>query len=339
MEMIRPRTLVRWFWMGVLLGLPVVSARAASRPPVQPASGPGGASYPHAGMTKKSYGAGDMQFWIFEPAAPVPQTAPVIIFLHGWVVMEPRMYEAWIKHIVRRGQIVIYPRYQSDWFTTLSTFTRSGITAVKMALRELETGNHVRPDRQRVAIVGHSMGGSMAANFAAVAAAEGLPIPKAIMPVQPGSYANLKFSPRMPLADFGQIPAETLMLVVVGDQDRLVGDRDAKLIFRQTPQIPATNKNYITLVTDRRGDPPLEANHNTPIAPLEMPWYAPHGNSFCRIDALDWYGTWKLFDALTDAAFYGTNREYALGNTPPQRFMGQWSDGVPANELNVTNEP
>ena len=57
------------------------------------------------------------------------------------------------------------------------------------------------------------------------------------------------------------------------------------------------------------------------------------------VNALDYYGTWKLFDALTDAAFYGKNREYALGNTPQQRFMGFWSDGKAIKELVVTDNP
>jgi hypothetical protein len=51
------------------------------------------------------------------------------------------------------------------------------------------------------------------------------------------------------------------------------------------------------------------------------------------------YGLWKLFDGLSDAAFFGKNREYALGNTPQQRFMGKWSDGVPVKELVVTDKP
>ena len=53
------------------------------------------------------------------------------------------------------------------------------------------------------------------------------------------------------------------------------------------------------------------------------------------VDALDYYGLWKPFDALCDAAFSGKNREYALGNSPEQRFMGKWSDGVPVKELQV----
>ena len=50
------------------------------------------------------------------------------------------------------------------------------------------------------------------------------------------------------------------------------------------------------------------------------------------IDALDFYGYWKWFDALTDAAFYGTPVEEALGDTPEQKYMGTWSDGTPVKE-------
>jgi hypothetical protein len=53
------------------------------------------------------------------------------------------------------------------------------------------------------------------------------------------------------------------------------------------------------------------------------------------VDALDYYGLWKLFDGLCDAAFYGKNRQDALGNTPEQRFMGKWSDGKAVKGLKV----
>jgi hypothetical protein len=58
-----------------------------------------------------------------------------------------------------------------------------------------------------------------------------------------------------------------------------------------------------------------------------------------RVDAVDYYGLWKLFDALCDAAFYGRNRRYALGNTLQQRFMGFWSDGKVVKQLFVTDNP
>ena len=56
-------------------------------------------------------------------------------------------------------------------------------------------------------------------------------------------------------------------------------------------------------------------------------------------DAMDYFGLWKLFDGLCDAAFSGKNRQFALGNTPQQRFMGKWSDGTPVKELVITDKP
>ena len=56
------------------------------------------------------------------------------------------------------------------------------------------------------------------------------------------------------------------------------------------------------------------------------------------VDAADRYGIWKLADALFACAFDGRWCEYALGNTPEQRSMGAWSDGVPVVELQVTEE-
>jgi hypothetical protein len=57
------------------------------------------------------------------------------------------------------------------------------------------------------------------------------------------------------------------------------------------------------------------------------------------VDALDWYGTWKWADALMSCSFAGKDCQYALGDTPEQRFMGTWSDGVPIAEPQVTEDP
>ena len=35
----------------------------------------------------------------------------------------------------------------------------------------------------------------------------------------------------------------------------------------------------------------------------------------------------------------GINKEYCLGNTSEQRFMGLWSDGTPVEEMIVTDDP
>ncbi len=137
------------------------------------------------------------------------------------------------------------------------------------------------------------------------------------------------------------------MLAAVGSNDFIAGSGFALRIMRETPQVPRVNKDLITVVSDNHGAPPLVAEHFAPIAPdsrysegyqdaiREVIASRVYRLFDARVDALDYYAYWKLCDGLIDAAFYGKNRQYALGNTQEQRFMGLWSDGTPVLELRV----
>ncbi|MFW6121074.1 MAG: prolyl oligopeptidase family serine peptidase, partial [Petrotogales bacterium] len=195
-----------------------INGSEAPLPPSQPSSGPGGANYSHREVIKNRYGRGAKQYWIFEPAEPQPETAPLIVFNHGWGAIHPRFYRAWIDHIVKRGNIVVYPRYQRGLFIGFRFFSSNSIHAVKSAINELENGEHVVPDLDKFAITGHSLGGGITANMASRAEEEGLPIPKAIMPVQPAIIYDKK-------ADFSKISNGTLMLVIVGEDDTVVENK------------------------------------------------------------------------------------------------------------------
>src|SRR4051812_24096508 len=97
----------------VLLGLNAWAASVPSQPK-QHEKGPGSSEYAYKEVVKNDYGEGDTQYWIFEPAQPASKgKVPVIIFMHGWSAMEPEGYLGWIEHLVKRGNIVIYPRYQA----------------------------------------------------------------------------------------------------------------------------------------------------------------------------------------------------------------------------------
>ena len=342
----------------VLLSFTVAFSQVVTPPP-QPATGPGGAQYSHTSVTKNHYGKGGQEYWLFEPDSPKPRSAPVVVLIHGWGGMNPLFYGAWIDHLVKRGNIVIYPRYQTNLLTPLKEFTPNTISAVKDAIERLQTEKgHVAPELNKFAAVGHSMGGLLAANLAALAAESKLPRVRAVMSVEPGiTESPINFV----LADLKKLPADTLLLALAGDQDSLVRDTDAKRIYYESTRIPSANKDFITLVSDTHGAPALVASHRAPTAmdksydsgeglggaPAGTP--DPIGDApevkrrvrpeTMQVNALDYYGTWKLFDALCDAAFTGKNREYALGNTPQQRFMGLWSDGIPVKELKVTDKP
>lgn len=351
----------------VLILLGQILNGGQAKPPEQPAKGPGGKEYSYTAVIKNRYESGVKEYWIYEPDQPKPASAPVIVFLHGWGAMNPAVYGAWIDHLVKRGNIVIYPRYQADLKTPLKDFTANAVDAIRNAIDRLQNQpDHVRPDLSKFAVVGHSVGGLLTANVSALAQENGLPQVGAMMSVEPGRTWNPGTRGNVPLADLSKIPSKTLLLSVVGDQDRLARDVDAKRIYNESKNVHADNKDYITMVSDNHGTPPILAHHGAPTA-----FDAAYDNgdkqedvSALRerikerikerqgedadteigslehlVNALDFYGTWKLFDGLCDAAFYGKNREYALGNTPQQRNMGQWSDDVKVKELAVTDQP
>lgn len=306
-----------------------------ARQPEQPQTGPGGSAYSHTGVRSNKYGQGNLAYWLFEPCDPSPDSAPLVIFLHGWGGKSPSRFEAWIHHLVKRGNLVVFPVYQESLRTPATKMLGNTITAVKTAIKRLQVGDHVRPETDRCAIVGVSLGGALTAQMAAVATQRDLPVPRAIMPVAPGR--GIWARRPLPSVDLHTIPSSVLMLVVVCEDDKNAADHEAKVIFNETSQVSPKNKNLVVMVSDYHGTPPLVANHSSPTVSDSA--YQRKKGKPNTANAMHYYGYWKLFDGLTDAAFYQRNREYALGDTPQQRFMGVWGDGVPVKELKVITSP
>ena len=58
----------------------------------------------------------------------------MVVFLHGWFAVNPGFYGAWIDHLVRDGNIVIFPRYQNDVGTMPQDFLPNALAAIRDAL-------------------------------------------------------------------------------------------------------------------------------------------------------------------------------------------------------------
>ncbi len=327
-------------------------------PPGQPASGPGGSDYSHGGFTVVEGGRGDEAWRAFLPADPVPERAPVVVFVHGWAALSTDGYAAWIEHLARRGNLVICPRYQATLLTLPSRMTDAAHAAVREALVRLEREGPVRPDRDRAGVLGHSMGGVIAANLAGRGGRAGRPRFSAVVCVQPGDAGSWLGAGGAMLEDPGRIPAGTLLLTIAGDRDTLVGDRLARRIFAEAVQVAPEDRSFVLVRSDAHGSIPLLADHYSPMAARArgnarrsalprvaavFSW-ALTGEARGRVldvispDALDWLGYWKLADGLFDAAFQGKNRAYALGCGPEQRDMGRWSDGTRVRRLQPCEE-
>jgi len=303
-------------------------------PPEQPVSGPGGRDASFQDVVAEQVGSDATGYWIFAPGdvSPKVKPLPLVLFFHGFSAVDPVVYRAWIDHIVRRGAVVVYPNYQTLELNELNpdTYVPNALAAVEDAVDRLTRPRYPRVDLNNVAAVGHSVGGMLTANYAAVAGPLGLPVPLAIMPVQPGGCRGCDGAATgVPVAKLELVPATTLSLVVVGSDDTVVGEIGARVIWAGTGQIPDARRDYVEINSDDHGDPALSADH----------FQASSDDMGGEVDALDWYGTWKLFDALMACAFDGELCATALGDTPEQRFMGTWSDGVPVEPMRITDGP
>jgi acetyl esterase/lipase len=290
---------------------------AVAQPP-QPASGPGGAVGPHAACTQTYryvWWNDDLSYWIFEPAQPTPARAPVVVFDHGWMGNAPVNYGLWLDHLCREGNIVIFPRYQS-LLTLPAFFTPNANWSVNDALALLATGAHVRPaTEQGMVVVGHSAGGTVAANMAAGWPGNGLPFPRALFAVEPAAPQAV------PYVAMAQMPATTTVACLAGDADTVVGRLGCDAIFDGAPQVPG--KRYLWMRSDAHGVPALAATH---FEPSELHPYT---------DALDYFVSWRIADAMTDCAWRGTSCTVAAP-AEPALALGTWSDGTPMVPVDVT---
>jgi pimeloyl-ACP methyl ester carboxylesterase len=205
------------------------------------------------------------------------------------------------------------------------------LTAIRDALDVLDTGSdHVRPRRDQFALIGHSAGGNLAAQLAAITAdpGSGLPEIRAVVAVMPGEV----IPNREP--DLSRIPGRTLLVVMVGEEDILVGDLRGRQIFAGATAVPRERKRYILLRSDRHGYPPLIADH---AAPTSSNRHLDSGDGLFRglqlnfgdVNALDRAGLWRMTDVILSAAFNDRSLDQAIDDPERFRHLGYWSDGRP----------
>ena len=106
---------------------------------------------------------------------------------------------------------------------------------------------------------------------------------------------------------FDRIPATTLLIVAVGDEDIVVGDLRGRQIFAEASAIPRSRKRFILFRSDRHGYPPLIAEHTSPTGTNHR---LDNGEGILRslqlsmgdVNALDHAGFWRIADITLKAA-------------------------------------
>jgi len=317
-----------------------VASAAAAQPfpsqPSQPTKGPGGSKYPHADWRVSEGGAGVDAWYVFEPIEPQPKSAPLAIVMHGYYEFEgyASLWEL-IRHTVRKGNVVVYPRWQTAIATPcpgpidIEPCLTSAVNGINGGLAHLRADPaRVQPKLSKTSYFGFSFGGIITANLANRWQALGLPKPRAIFLEDPHDGG---FSPGEPALDdsLAGIPPTVKLQCHTGERSLLGEGADSttcNAVFELIGHIPAKNKDLVLTYDDDHGRPRLSSFHGVCAG----------GEG--EANAYDWHFCWKVWDALRSCAYARKSCKHALGPGKKHRSNGAWSDGTPITELKIQDE-
>ncbi len=360
---------VRLAVIGSLFLAALSDGAVAAPPPGQPADGPGGVGDRSATIVKRGLGRASAATFAFYKSGPAPaEGRPVAILLHAWGAPNPQPYGGWIDHLARNGYLVLFPRFQEINRTRPSDASAIAERLLKAAFADLATDPDAKPDLKKVAVIGHLAGAPVAANVAADAAEQGLPIPRLVFAVMPGGIASDARARGIVLHDLSRIAPETLVVTMIGDRDARAADLAARRLLRESSGVPHERKLMMRALSDDHGFPALTATLASPAAvdpaydgtaiklPSDPPrdpkqpaapfkWSADMSLTGeqttllaqinnARADTLDYLAYWKTFDLAAAAAFAG-NDAPSLKSNPRLGDMERWGDGWPVKRLVV----
>lgn len=202
-------------------------------------------------------GADKEGFQIIYPSSPTPDSAIVVVFLHGYGGTNPMYYGGWIHHLVASGRIVIFPFYQDNLFQpSPEHFAPLSANAIRQALDLLnQTDSLPKPLYEHIDYIGHSYGGVVAAQLSSQWDSFQLPPPGVLMLNMAGT-GKLKEGI---LDTYDGIPESTRLGVIVVEDDPVNGYDFSELVLKTTQQLQF---KYWTTLFNQAGSPRLKAQHN-----------------------------------------------------------------------------
>ena len=332
-----------------------------------PQQGPGGRDYKSTEVVKRAVGTASSGTFVFHGNDAPAKPRPVVIFLHSWGAVDPGLYGGWIDHLARKGHLVLFPRFQDVNRSRPADASNLAEDLIQSALAALAEDANAKPDRERVAFIGHSAGVPIAFNLAAGTESGKVPAPKLVFGLMPGGIASNEKERGILLRDLSTIAPSTLLITMSGDRDHLPSDRAARLLMQQASAVPSNRKLFMRAVFGRSrlsrhdrgaGVPRLAEGrlrchrHQAAAGSAARSQAAQHlalerrhgahraadlltqalGNN--GTDTLDYLAFWKTFDIASEAAFAGKDAA-ALLRDPKFVDMGTWSDGWPVRRLSA----
>ncbi len=336
---------------GILAGLLTVLALVAPAsaqvsPALEARFGPQALEHrhTHAAVDVMTLGEGMRRVYVFMPALPALHgKVPVVFLHHGWQGMDPLNFGALIDHLARSGQVVIYPVYQESAQTSPQLVTAAAAEADHRALDALAERFNLSPDPKRVLYYGYSMGAAISLNLALDPRRYHLPKPRALVLVAPGDAYHVAHGAdgRSIIGPVEKLPADLPVAILAGSADTSIGLPTARLLGARLCHIRPDRRVLMILSSDEHDGKKVHAGHGSPGAPdsrydfalerRDIPTQIPGRDGFepsASLNQLDFYGYWKVVDAMVDGLASGKLPDVVFGHgTPAQLYLGGWPDG------------
>ena len=317
----------------LLLVLPAGLWAMAPAPPDPPETGYGSSQFyitdSYTEYEMGDSGNGERVWWYVPDVLKNGDSAPVVIFLHGFLMVAPDIYMGHIEHLCSQGYIVIFPQFNKGGIAGVvqdmmlnadqNKFLDRAITAVNLALSQLGD----QADSGDMTLYGHSVGGLMALCWAGfegpavrhvVLASPCLDnteaMPSFVQSIMEGLITSLDY------ANLG--PATTSPVTILwGEDDSLATSGQMESVVDALPN--AQSIRLYTARSDDYGSPEIIADH---MACAQDDGWMPSllmdmFGGDCEEDSLDY----RFFYAALDQALEGL--------TDMSFNMGAWSDGEP----------
>jgi len=306
--------------------------------PSQQSIGYGGSEYQHTSVKIYDFAKKADGYWMYVPANPVPKTANLIVFMHGYGAYNPMIYGKWIRHLVQKGNVVVFPRYQRNLITPRpNKFAKNAAKGIKAALEELKKEEYPTINTDQFAFFGHSYGSVIASDLIANYEAFEIPKPGSVLMCSPGT-GPLKGGR---LDSYENIPEDINMIILHSENDMVVGDEFGNLVYKTAINTP--NRKMFYQFTDNHGSPAISAGHNecysldtyfdTGVRNIT----AKRALRISKLDVLDYNGYWKLGDALLDCTRNNLAFDEVFEGKNGRYWLGDWSDNEPIRPLKIVN--
>lgn len=263
---------------------------------------------------------GTMTYIVVPKKLMCGDSAPVVIQLHGSMLIGPEIYWETIMHLAYQGCIVIHPQFNKSFPMVIQDTDQNvvmgrAVDSVNKAFKVVE--KHVC--RDRIFLYGHSLGGLMAICWEGKGGCKVAGRVLANPNVDPNCNAG-GFQPRIKVLDYQNLAKKLAgpVIILAGDKDEISPIKQIKESFncisksnlKKAYRIKSASNKGLSLKADH-----MAATNDTGFLPEAV--MSQIGGKGC-LDTLDF----RVYHVALDAMIHDRKVEIDWN-------MGTWPDGTP----------